>query len=100
MEVGREVHTCREDTLLVLAFALAVELLPPFRNKVKLRLVVYENFNLLTRSIQRITCGSIDSTRILCKRNVDVALAFHILSTLDKLGDVIASAGNRQQTYR
>ena len=40
VQVGGEVNACGEDTLAVLALALAIELLPPFAQVVQLRLVV------------------------------------------------------------
>ena len=47
MQVGGEVASGWEDALVVLAFALSIELLPPFGHEVQLRLEVGENLYLL-----------------------------------------------------
>src|SRR5574344_2412294 len=47
VEIGSEVTRSGEDTLSVLAFALAVELLPPLAHEVEFGLIVDHNLNLL-----------------------------------------------------
>ena len=47
VEVGSEVASCREDTLLVFTLALTIELLPPLSEVVKFWLEVANDLNLL-----------------------------------------------------
>ena len=45
MQIGGQVHTCRENTLLILALGLAVKLLPPLGNVVRAGLIVCQNLD-------------------------------------------------------
>ena len=47
VQVGRENNGCREDTLLILSLTFAIQLLPPFSEEMKFRVIVHKNFNLL-----------------------------------------------------
>ncbi|EJX06228.1 hypothetical protein EVA_05664 [gut metagenome] len=100
VEVGSQVNRCREDTLAVLTFALAVKLLPPFVHHVKLRLVVGEDFDLLAFAIECVAHSSIVGRRIFFHRHISTSSLFHIGSTGNKLFDVIARTSDREQTHR
>ena len=50
VKVCGKVYTCRENTLLILAFALTVKLLPPLRYIVNAGFIVCKDFDLLTFS--------------------------------------------------
>src|SRR5699024_6484307 len=43
MQVCRKVYRCREDTFLILAFTLTIELFPPLRYIVQARLIVCQD---------------------------------------------------------
>ena len=45
MQVCGQINRCREDTLLVLSFALSVQLLPPLRYVVQARLIVCKHLD-------------------------------------------------------
>ena len=100
VEVGSEVAGSREDTLLVLALALAIELLPPLSEVVQLRLEVAYDLDLLASlCVECLTCGSIDGSRVLVESHVLAASLLHVDSTSNELLYIEASHGDRQQTY-
>ena len=99
MQVGSEVNAGREDTLQVLTLALAVELLPPLREEVQLRLEVHHNLNLLTALVQSVTYGSILCSGVLGKWYGWGASLLHLLGTGHQILDAETSAGDRQQSY-
>ena len=99
MQVGCEVNTGREDTLLVLTLRLAVELFPPLTEEVELRLIVDHDFNLLASLIESVTNSSILGGWVLLERNILATLLLHVLSTLHQLLDVETGTGNGEQTY-
>ena len=100
MEVGGEVARCREDALVLLALALAIELLPPFSNEVELRLVVHHDLDFLTSAIESVTDGSILGSDILLERNILTTSLLHLLSTFYQFHDVESRTGNGQQAHR
>ena len=98
VKVGRVVDSCRENALVVLTFALAVELFPPFAEVVKFRVIVHEDFNLLACVVERVTRLGVEI------RNIGIiscsSSSLHVLRTLEELTDVVASNGDWKQTYR
>ena len=101
MQVGGEVAGGGEDTLVVLAFTLAVELLPPLAHEVELGLVVDENLDLLAGLlVECVAHGSILGGDILGKGSVDAAGLLHILGTAHETCDVESGTGDGQQTHR
>ena len=100
MEVGGEVARCREDTLVLLTLALAVELLPPFCNEVELRLVVHHDLDFLTSAIESVTDGSILGSDVLLEGNILTTSLLHLLSTLYQFHDIETGTGNGQQAHR
>ena len=100
VQVGGEVARCGEDTLAILAFALTVELLPPFGDKVELGLIVDHNLNLLaTFIVESVAHGSILCSDILAERHIHAGSLLHISSTSHESLDVETSTGYRQQTH-
>ncbi len=59
VEVGGEVNAGGIDTQVVLALALAIELLPPLCHEVQFGLVVGQNLYLLASLVERIASGCI-----------------------------------------
>ena len=100
VEVCCEVARCWEYAFLVFAFALTVELLPPFAHEVKFRLEVHHDLNLLAVLVKTVTNGSILCCWVLCKWHILAACFLHFLSTLYKCLDVEACACYRQQSHR
>ena len=100
VEVGGKVNRSREDTLFVLTLTLSIELLPPFTEVVKLRLIVRHNLYLLTTLVNSVTSGSIDSSRIVLTRHIETTLLLHILSSLHKGSNIKSSHSDWQQTHR
>ncbi len=88
MEVGREVYSCGEDTLLVLTLRLAIELLPPFAEIMELRVEVCENLHFLATLVESVTHACI----YLCDIAVRIVecLLFHLYGTCHEFLDVMA----------
>ena len=98
MQVCGQVYGCREDTLLVLALALAVKLFPPFRYIVKARLVICQHFHCLSLTEQDIPDCCILHRIILCKIIFQSCFssccrAFH------QFIDISAAHSDRKQSY-
>ena len=100
MQVGSEVDASREDTFLVLALRLAVELFPPLAVVVQLGLEVYHNLYLLASLIQSVADSSILGCGVLVEGNILATSLLHVLCAGNEFFDVKACTGDRQQTYR
>ena len=100
MQVGREIHGCREDTLVLFTFGFTVKLLPPFAYVVQFGVEVYKDFNLLAVLVEFIAGGCIDSCRVFSERNILSASLFHSCRACYQFFDVEACNGDGQQTYR
>ena len=98
VQVGSEVARSREDTLLVLALALAVELFPPLREEVELGLVVDHDLNLLAGSIETVADSGILGCHILFEGNILSTALLHLGSTGNELLDVETGTGYGKQT--
>ena len=72
VQVRAEIDGRRVDTLMVLALALAVQLLPPLGEIVQARLVVDEDLDRLALLVERIANGGILLPLILCQALVRV----------------------------
>ena len=59
VQVGGEFHGGGKDTLVVLAFALAVELFPPLRHEAEAGLIAAENLNGVALAVQVLAGGGI-----------------------------------------
>ncbi len=100
MQVGRQGDAGREDALALLAFALAVELLPPLAHVLQLGLVGGQNLDLLALLVEHVAHGRIDGRGILGKGHAVSRGPLHVLRTAHQLGDVDAGGGQRQQSDR
>ena len=49
VEICRKNYRCRENTLAVLAFGFAVQLLPPFNKVLKLRFIIHKHLELMIK---------------------------------------------------
>ncbi len=92
MKIGREVAGGGENALVVLALALAIELLPPLGKVVQLGVEVHQQLNLAASAIQGVARGGIGE-------NVVAAVFLHLDSALDQGLDVVAGHGDRQQAH-
>ena len=99
VQVGGEIDAGGEDALLVLAFRLTIELLPPFAHEVELRLVVHHDLNLLAVLVECIAYSGILSGGVLLKRNILATCFLHLLGTLNQGLDVETGTGDGQQAY-
>ena len=97
VEVGGEVDGSGEDALASLAFAFAIELLPPFVHGVELGLIVGQDFDLLASVVEGIAEGSIACGEVFGERHFGSRGLLHVGSTLDEGFDVETSAGDGQQ---
>ena len=97
VEVCREVDRGREDALAVFAFALTVELLPPFAHEMELRLEVGQDFDFLSGAVDGVANGGILGGDVFLEGNIGASGFFHVGSTLHELVDVEASAGDGEQ---
>ena len=59
VEVGGEVDSGGEEAAVVLALALAVELLPPLANVVQLGVEIGQDLDLLAAAIERLAGGGV-----------------------------------------
>ena len=64
MEIRGQIHCRRENTSLVLALALAVELLPPLGHIVKAWLIIGYDFNCLALAVQDVAHSRILKGRV------------------------------------
>ena len=99
VEVGGEVDRCGEDTLLVLALGLAVELLPPFSEILELGIVVHQDLDLLTGlAVKEIThCGIFHGCVLL---PFFEELGTFVGSALEHGADIESSQHYGQQAHR
>ncbi len=96
VEVGGEVDGCGEDALVVLALALAVELLPPFCEVVESGVVVDENLDLLAGAVEGVACGGIYLGALVGTAEYGLlALACALHQGLD----VVAGHGDGEQAH-
>ena len=101
VEIGGQIHAGRENTFVIFALRLAIELLPPFADVVQFWVIVHQHLNLLALlAVEVVTCSSILSGGILLQWRVDATNVHHTFCTINERLDVQSSAGNRQQTYR
>ena len=83
---------------MVLAFALAVELLPPFRNVVQFGVEVNEYFNLFAGAIEGVASFSISHHHVI---GIGVSCgSFHSASTFNERLNVETGNGNRHEAHR
>ncbi len=99
VQVGGQIHACREDTFLILALGLAVKLFPPLGNIVCAGLVVRQNLNHFALSQQDIAQRRVFHSIVLLERSFQRHLpafrrAFH------QFVDIRAGHRNGKQTYR
>ena len=100
VQVGGEIARSGEYTLVVLAFALAEELFPPFADEMELGLVVHHDFNLLASlRVETVAHGSIDGCGVLLVRSVLATHLFHFCCTCHQLADVESCTSDGQQTH-
>ena len=97
VEVGTEVDAGREDALVVLTLALAVELLPPFADVVELGLEVDENLNLLASGIEGVAGGGVLGSDVLGKGHGGSRSTLHLDGTCHEGADVVSGNGDGQQ---
>ena len=101
VEVCGQIHAGREDTFVIFALRLAIELLPPFADVVQFGVIVHQHLNLLALlAIEVVTCSSILSGWILLQWRVDTAYLHHTFCTVDERLDIQSSTCDRQQSYR
>ena len=97
VQVGGEVNARGEETLVVLALALAVELLPPLRHEAERRLKAGEQFRLLAGAVK---CAA---DRGILPRGVGeivgAAELHHVGGAAHKLVDVDTGDGDGQQAH-
>ena len=98
VKIGGEIYTCREQTLLVLSFTLAEELLPPLRYVVYCGLIVCKNLNALALAEQNITKCCVLQCVILLKIILQSTFS-SACSTGHQLIDVRTADCDGQQTY-
>ena len=99
VQVGSEVHRCRENTFVLFAFALPVELFPPFADVVEFGVVVDKQFYFLALSVQVVACGSVEQCGIVVKVCSRSAAVHHLFRTVQQGVDVQSGAGDGQQSY-
>ena len=101
VEIGGQIHAGRENTFVIFALRLAIELLPPLADVVQFRVIVHEHLNLLSLlAVEVVTCSSILCCGILLQWRVDTAYLHHTFCTVNQCVDIQSSAGDRQQSYR
>ena len=96
-------HAGRENSFALLAFAFAVELLPPLGHIKQLRIVAAQNLDLAALAIERRPRGSVKSRRIPLEGHVRSGGLLHILRAADQLVDVrtpAAASGSRPTGVR
>ena len=100
VQVGRQVHASREDTLAVFALRLAVQLFPPLAHVVQLRVVVHQNLHFLAFVlIQHVACGCVLCGWVSLESGIDAANLHHALSAINQRLYIISRARDRQQTH-
>ena len=85
---------------MVLALALAVELLPPLSKVVQARVEVNEDLGGLAILEQGVADSGVLCSRVLLIRHVGRSSLLHILCALDDSANVPTCHSNRQQTNR
>ncbi len=96
VKVGSEVYRSGENAFVVLAFAFAVELFPPFCEEVKFGIEVYKDFDFLACTVEGVAGHGI------CKSHVAVAVEgsfCHSGSTFYESVDVVSCNCNGQKAY-
>jgi len=65
MQVGREVHSRREDAFVFLPLTFAEELFPPFSQKMEFRMIIRQNLNLFALFVKFIADHRIDGRQVV-----------------------------------
>ena len=98
MKVGGVVDCGWEDAFVLLAFALAVKLFPPFAEVVEFWIVVHQNLRLLAFGIECVAGLGVEVGGVAvvgCRGG-----CLHCLCSVEKGADVEACNGDRQKAYR
>ena len=98
MQVGREVYRGIEYALVILPFALTIELLPPLTDIVKAGMEVAEDLDLLACLIEAVASCSVECGGVLCEGDGLIDKCLHFASTTNELTDIEASYGDGEQT--
>ena len=97
MQIGGEDAACGEQALVVLALALAEQLLVPLVHQGEVRLVAFQNFNALALAVQDVADGSILVSIVVLAQNGE---ALHgIGSALHQVVDADTGSSNGQQAH-
>ena len=97
MQVGGVLQAGREQTLVLFALALAVELLPPLGKEAEGGLVASQHLHLLAGAVQSVAGGGILPGGVIQAAHGQL---FHSLAgTAHEGADVNTGAGNGQQAY-
>ena len=97
VQIGREDNGCREDALLILTLALAVELLPPLADHLSRRLVCREDLGDLTLSVKDISDSGVSYT-LVCDGVIVQILGSGVSSAAHHCVDVDACNSDRKQS--
>ena len=97
VEVGGEVDSGGEEAAVVLALALAVELLPPLANVVQLGVEIGQDLDLLALAIERLAGGGVAQGGVTVEGHVGADGALHLDGATDEGADVDAGHGDGQQ---
>ena len=98
VEVGGEDYGCGENSSVILALALAVELLPPLVEHFCIVLISYENFGNLTLAVKNVSDSGILVCVVLLNVLVSISYA-SIVSTCHKSINVAACNRDGKKTY-
>ena len=97
MQVGREDDACREDALLILAFAFAEKLFKPLVHHGKGRIVAYKQFNRFAFAVQRVAISDVFVAVVFVNIRLGIVCT-RCCCALHQSGNISACNGNRQQT--
>ena len=98
MQISGQIHACRENTLLILAFTLAIQLLPPLGHIMNAGFIIGKNLNILTFSQKNITNRCILQSIVVLKCILQRTLS-STCSTFHQLINVSTADSNGKQSY-
>jgi len=97
MQVRRVVDAGREESPMILALTLAVELLPPFGHEMEAGLIVDQDLDRVAFAQQDVADHGVLIARIL--RQLGILVGIHrVLGAAHHLADVDAGRGDRQES--
>ena len=93
MQIGGEIHGGGENSFVLLAFAFAVKLFPPFGKKVQFGIIVSKNLNFFALFVKFVADGSVNGGQVHFERSIGSGGFFHVFGSLKEFADIYS--GNR-----